>query len=737
MGDSPKNSGGGYGFGTFGGVFTPSILTIFGLIMFMRANFVVGNAGLVQTAIILSLCSGITLLTAFSISAISTNTAVGGGGAYFLISRVLGPGFGTAIGIALFVAQALSVPFYILGFVEALATVWPGLPFRLVCLATLAVLFVVTWVGADVAIRFQYIILAVLVVSIFVFMIGLAQHFEADTMRSNIASNYADNANMWTMFAVYFPAVTGIMAGVNMSGDLRDPAKSIPRGILAAIILSFFVYGIQIVLASGLTDAETLREQPFQLLMDHAWLGLSWLVIAGVFSATLSSAIGSYLGAPRVLQAVARDKTVAVLAPFSAGQGKQDEPRRALIATFVIGAVTLIAVGGDSGGGGLNLVAAMVTMVFLYTYGMTNLAAFVESFGKNPSFRPRFRFFHWSSALVGGVACVWSAMMINALAAALALAVLAVLFVLARVRENEATYGDARRGFVYQRARSQLLNLSRMPPHPKNWRPTSIVFSGNPYARLALVRFARWFGMNCGIVSVVSVVVGDTEKDLEKCDEARRQLQAFVEENKLDVFPETVMLEDFDRDLKVFLQSYSIGPIKPNMVLFGWPRDEGRLGPFFSHLRTTRKLGKSSVIVMDRMGETRLKRVDCWWRGQGNGPLMVTLCHLLLECEAWRGAKLRLIRQIQSEEEAGEALRELQQVAGQARIDAEFATPIGSGTFQELLHRESADADLVVLGFVPAEPGQEVEAYKRLTALFAPLSSVILVNSSGEVDLEA
>ena len=155
-------------FGTFAGVFTPSILTIFGLIMFMRCNFVVGQAGILHSLAILFLCSGITLLTALSLAAISTNTPVAGGGAYFLISRVLGPGFGSAIGIALFLAQALSVPFYILGFVEALIRTFPTLEvfFLPLCLLTLVILFAVAWIGADWALKLQFIVLAVLCIGI-------------------------------------------------------------------------------------------------------------------------------------------------------------------------------------------------------------------------------------------------------------------------------------------------------------------------------------------------------------------------------------------------------------------------------------------------------------------------------------------------------------------------------------------------------------------------------------------
>lgn len=219
--NSAEKNGLGHKFGTFGGVFTPSILTIFGLIMFMRANYVVGQAGVIQALFILTISSAITFLTGLSISAISTNTPVAGGGAYFLISRVLGPGFGTAIGLALFVAQALSVPFYILGFSEALFRVvdLPPSLFLPITLSTALLLFALGWIGANYAIKFQYLILAILLSAIGAFIIGGALNFDPGTFRANLRPHYSDGHSLWSIFAIYFPAVTGIMAGVNMSGD--------------------------------------------------------------------------------------------------------------------------------------------------------------------------------------------------------------------------------------------------------------------------------------------------------------------------------------------------------------------------------------------------------------------------------------------------------------------------------------------------------------------------------------
>ncbi len=259
--------------GTFGGVFTPSILTILGVIMFMRAGFVIGQSGILHALLILFLAKSITTLTALSISAVSTNTPVAGGGAYFLISRSLGPEFGGAIGLALFCAQAVSVPFYTLGFTEALVRTFPDMAahFRTIALATGLFLFLISWVGAGWAIKTQYVIMAFLALSIVAFLGGAAVNFKMDLFGENWPAVYASHEmSFWTMFAIYFPAVTGIMAGVNMSGDLKDPARSIPVGTLAAVGTGFLVYLVQIVLVGGAQTRLQLIGSSFETLCKHS-----------------------------------------------------------------------------------------------------------------------------------------------------------------------------------------------------------------------------------------------------------------------------------------------------------------------------------------------------------------------------------------------------------------------------------------------------------------------------------
>jgi len=737
-------------FGTFGGVFTPSILTILGVIMFMRSGFVVGQAGILGSIGILIIAKGITVLTAFSVSAISTNMQVRGGGAYFMISRVLGAEFGGAIGLALFFAQALSVPFYILGFAEALTSTFKELEphFLGITLATAALLYLVAFVGAGWAIRAQFLIMAVLAASIVVMFAGIAYRFSPETFATNWASGYgpidptATNAGrygFWTVFAIYFPAVTGILAGVNMSGDLENPAKSIPAGTLYALGLSFVIYLLLSLGCGGAFDRAELIARPYRVLKDGAIFGLGWLIAAGVFAASLSSALGSYLGAPRILQAVSRDGILSQLRPFAKGAGEGDEPRRALALTGLITLAVLLWAGNEAGGAALNAVASIITMFFLYTYGMTNLAAFIEALGKNPSFRPRFSWFHWSTALVGGLGCIGVAILIDPIAAAIAIAIIALLLWYITTRQLESAFGDARRGFVYSSVRRNLLRLAAMDMDSKNWRPTLLVFSGNPHSRETLVTYAIWLESGRGIVILANVLKGVVEEDLETRNAAEQQLITFCKEGSIQAFPLIALAADVGVGLSTVLQSATIGPLRPNIAMWGWSTEAKNFKRLAGQLRIAKTLGMSLLLVRDRgLPQGGSKRIDVWWRGRRNGGFMVILAHLLSRNWEWSRTTIRVLRVVSNETERQEAVEELSALIEVARIDAVAVACIDEGQgFAKTLYSFSKDADCVLLGFEVPPEGSEQDTHKRYTSLLKGLPTSILVHSCGTADMLA
>ncbi len=754
MGDLPQglangsddNGGPHNKFGTFAGVFTPSILTIFGVIMYMRANFVVGQAGILKALLILALAKLITALTAFSISAIATNTSVKGGGAYFLISRTLGPEFGGTIGLALYCAQALSVPFYILGFSEAL--VWslgpffavPPIAVYVVNFVVLFALFTVSYIGAGWAIRAQYGIMAVLAVSMATFLGGAAMKFDHATLVANWNSAYTSPSyGFWVMFAIYFPAVTGIMAGVNMSGDLKNPSRSLPLGTFLAIGLGLLVYAAEAVLCGGAISREQLVNAPFQSLKEVApmrWMGV--FVTLGVFAATLSSALGSLLGAPRILQALAHDDILRPLRLFAKVSDK-GEPVPALWLTLVVSVFVLHYAGGGGGGEALNAVAAVVTMLFLCTYGITNLAAFVESFGGNPSFRPRFRLFHWSLALAGAIGCVFAASLISPAAALGASVLIFLLFLYVRKFVLSTSFGDARRGFVYSRIRENLFKLAQLPVHPKNWRPTSLVLCGNPAQRMTLVKYGVWTAGGRGIVTLVDFVEGQLETRFDARQRTREALDDFIEQYAPGAFGQVVVAPDFDMGVQSLLQmGGTIGPLRPNMLVTGFPNDPQRAPSFARHLADATRLGMSVLVVRDAgvPKHSQKKRVvDIWWRGHDNGSLMVILAYLVSLNHEWSDTTIRVLRAVNAENERAAAEAELRTLIESARMDAKIAVVVAQKEFGEVLREHSGNSSVVLIGFrVPSE-GDAERFHQLFSNMLEGLPTTLLVHSTGEADL--
>ncbi|NNC70461.1 MAG: amino acid permease, partial [Flavobacteriaceae bacterium] len=387
-------------FGTFLGVYTPSILTILGLIMYLRFGWVVGNVGLLKTIIIVLLASGITFITGLSASAIATNIKVGVGGEYYMISRSLGLETGGAIGIPLYLCRTLSVTFYRYGLAEAILVLWPqgssSVPsYALQGITILFIILVTALSGksAKLVLKSQIPIMVIVGLSILALLIGIA----SKPIQTPIieASYYSAPEGFWYVFAVFFPAVTGFTAGIGMSGDLKDPQKSIPKGTLGAVISGAAIYLI-IPLALAVTGALTLEQLADPNAGVTIWTRLAilgpWLVYPAVWGAVLSSAFGSILGGPRILQALSMDGLVP---KFLAKLSPSGQPT---IATWISGVIALGAVFL----GGLNTIAQFVSVLFLTLYVAVNVSAAVEQLIKEPSYRPKIHV-PWYISLLGAI----------------------------------------------------------------------------------------------------------------------------------------------------------------------------------------------------------------------------------------------------------------------------------------------------------------------------------------------
>ncbi len=753
-------------FGTLGGVFTPCVLTIIGVILFLRFGQVVGTIGIVGTIAIVIISKLLTGITSLSLSAIATNTRVEGGGAYYMVSRSLGVESGGAIGVVFFLAQAISVSMYVIGFTEALVILLPelGIYFRVTATVVNLIVFASVWIGAGWTIKLQYFILAILVFSVIAFSIGAVQQFDFQIMQANLfaASPISESVSIagaklslltdsnsatggWfssehfsqfmKMFALFFPAVTGIMAGANMSGELKDPAKSIPLGTISAIFVTAGIYISMAVLLGCCRDREVLLADPLIMRQISIW---GPAVMMGVFAATLSSALGSMMGAPRILQALAQDNVFKRLSGFGVNSRYNGEPRRALLAVLVISQVGIFV-------GDLNAIAPVITMAFLATYGLLNLSAFYEALTKNPSYRPTFRFTHWSVSLVGALGCLVTMVLIDYVAALVVIVGMLLLFRMINLNEVEARWGDVQSGLLFERARTNLWRLEQQLEHPKNWRPIILTLCGGAGVRPHLPVFGHWLAAGHGIQSLGQVIHGDVENQLQRRIEQLGILRHYIEEQQIKAFPTVIVTPYLSDGVESLVQCHGLGALRPNTVLMGWPQDESRAQLFGSIMRSVAGLG-CSVVAIRLRGEGLTQEddpwqvpqgpIDVWWRGMKNGELMLLLAHMLHQGHDWRQREIRLLRAIESEGAHSEISRHLEKLIQTARIPASPKTVV-AGEVAKTIQNTSKESAVAILGFEPPVEGQERQFFENLEKLTQDLPRVIFVNSAGGMQLDS
>lgn len=715
---SPRSSG---KLGTFLGVFTPTILTILGVIMYLRFGWVLGQLGLLQTLLLVFLANALTLITSLCLSAVATNSRVGVGGAYFIISRSLGLEIGAAIGLPLFLSQAFSVTLYAFGLAESLRFVWPAVPVGPAAFVIILAVGALAFRGAGAALRSQLPIMGLIALSLLA--LGLGALYRPDP-EATVLAGAAGEVGFWTVFAVFFPAVTGIMAGLSLSGDLEDPKSSIPRGTLLATLTGLAVYLLVPVLLALGTSPATLREDPL-VWTRVAVLG-PWLVVPGLWGAIFSSAVGSMLAAPRTLQALAMDQMAPrQLATLS---GKQQEPVFGLSVTLAIalGAVFL---------GSLNAVATVVTMFFLTVYGTVNLVAALEKLSGNPSWRPRVQV-HWAVSLAGAVGCFAVMVLINLPASIAAVVIELGLWLLLKRRERKEDWGDLRRDIYEAIIRWALIRLSNRPMTARNWRPHILVFVGNIERRLELVRYGAWLSEDRGVVTVCELVVGDLlDLDLDT-NERQRQIDELLKREGIVAFGEVDVVQDIEGGIVAVAQANGIAGIESNTVLLGWPDSQERLVHFLRVIRRFRRLNQSLLIgKVQPLGpsvEGRPRTIHLWWGGlERNGDLMLLLSYLLSRNPEWRDADIHIKSIASNQLMQRKTERLLAQLIPEIRIKARIEVMVkpDSITVKELIHRQSAKADLVFLGLATPEEGKEEDYAQRLSELAAGLPSLIFVHN--------
>ncbi len=680
-------------FGTFGGVFTPNVLTILGVIMYLRLGWVVGNAGFAGAVIIILLAKSVTIFTGLSMSSITTNIKIGAGGAYSIISKSLGLEAGGSIGIPLYIAQSLSAALYIIGFTEAWARVFPAHSTVVVSLVAWGGLLAVSSISAQLAIRTQYIIMAIVGVSIASFVFTKASPLPEMTLIGNF-----EDANFWQVFAIYFPAVTGIMAGANMSGDLKDPRRSIPLGTISAILVTMVIYiGLAYVAARIGTPAELRSDQLF--MVDNALWGP--IVLVGIMGATLSSALGSMLGAPRMLQAMAEQKIV----PFHEILGAKtatNEPRNAAYFTGIFILVALMM-------GNLDVLASLITMFFLITYGTLNLVVFIQQSMKIISFRPTFKIPRFVS-LSGAVSCIVIMFLINAIFSAVALVTIVVVYVWLSRRELEGAEGDIRGGLFLALAEQASRLAEKFPRHQITWKPDFLVPIEDPEVWAGPLLFIRNTTYPSGSIFAFTIT---SEDQIEQKEQSLNELLLPLKEQGILVNSAVIEGDDFLRGAKSVIQTLRSGAFRPNTLFLtvgdgdnGFStgkngttkRKKSKKQETLNQLATLtlkHKMGMAILRQHPRVAFGMQKDVNLWLRD--NSPNWHLAMLLTLQIQSNWDGKLNMVTVASDDEEVARLHGFLERLSDQARLSAFADIYVLTGTFKEAL-KLAPRADINIFG---------------------------------------
>ena len=731
----------GHGFGT-GPVFLASISTILGAIMFLRFGYAVGNVGLLGAFLIIFLGHAVTVPTALAIAEIATNRRVEGGGEYFIISRSFGSTIGGAIGISLYFSQAISVAFYMIAFAEAfrpLAGLWEanvGFPFdpRVVSLpGTAALVILVLTRGAALGVKALWAVAAVLAVSLAAFFLGSAPP-EIRPQGIPLVTGLANPDPFMLVFAIVFPAFTGMTAGVGLSGDLRNPRRSIPLGIMTATFTGMAVYLFVVVKLAMSADGTYLAED--QLIMSRIAV---WgpIIPIGLAAATLSSAIGSVLVAPRTLQALGSDGIVPVQQAnrfLAAGVGAANEPRNATLVTSVIAMVFVLL-------GNVNLVARIVSMFFMVTYGALCAISFLEHFAARPSYRPSFRS-KWFVSLFGAAMCLILMMQMDLLYAMLAIAAMTVLYrLIHKSRGGVDDLASIFHGVMTQATRYLQIRLQKNPP--VDWRPSVIMVTPRTFDRSSPVQLLEWLCHRYGFGTYLHYIVGRLEP--ESFQESRRVQERLVQamrERKGAIYVDTMISPSMASALAQSLQMPGVSGMENNTILFEFGVHDAPevLDEVVAGLALAGVPRMNRLVLRhgDNFFGSR-KNIHVWltWHDARNANLMILLAYILLGHRDWHGAEISIFAAY-PRSEVKERARDLHAMITEGRllISEKNITVIATDDdvdFQRLVQDRSATADLVLTGFTTPRVEQKGRV---LFERFGALRDILFVSAEETIFID-
>ncbi|MDR2118284.1 MAG: amino acid permease [Tannerellaceae bacterium] len=700
------------GFGT-APVFFTAISTVLGAILFLRFGYAIGAVGFWGTVAIVLLGHLVTIPTALAISEIATNTRVEGGGEYFIISRSFGLKIGSTIGITLYLSQAISIAFYVIAFTEAFEPVfnwWSAsmgfdLPRQVISVPTLAVLaLLIIRKGAGMGMKMLYVVVAMLFLSLFLFFIGPAIDPGDDVQRIP-GNNFGlfDKGGIFIWFAICFPAFTGMTAGVGLSGDLKNPGKSIPLGTMGATVAGLLIYLLVVWKLS--VSASRVDLSSDQLIMARIAVFGGLIIPVGLAASTLSSALGSILVAPRTIQALATDRSF----PFrqvnrflSKGKGATNEPVNATLVSFVIALVFVLM-------GNVDMVAQIISMFFLITYGTLCLISFINHFGSPPSYRPRFKS-KWYFSLGGFLLSVWIMFMINSLYTIVSYLVIAAIYLfIEHYNKDEKGLVDIFEGALFQlnRRLRVFMQKHKSSMSSEEWRPSAICISPNSFERDKVMELMKWMSHQHGFGTYFHYIEGYYSKQtFTESQQILRQLVERQKEHGSALYIDTMISPSYTSAIAQVIQTPSISGMENNMVVFEYDKNHPEeLARIIENISLAKAgnfdiciFAGSSYPIRNRYG------IHVWIRetDEKNTNLMILLGFIIMSHPDWCKSRIKIF--ITTTKETGAIKEEIKERIAAGRLPITLTNIeiilLGEGeTVSDVICVHSKHAGLTLIGF--------------------------------------